>query len=340
VSGPSGKIKAQKEQEMIPRITIPDDFPPVVSGSAAEDRIRSLGELEIFCRKAESEEELIERLKESAVVIGTRAFTLFTRRILSSCPRLRLISILGTGTDNVDLRAAAELGMTVTNTPGANAVAVAEHAVALMFSLVRQIPVLDREVRLGRWPRVDMVQLRGKVMGLLGLGAIGRHVAGMTRGLGMETIAWTLHPSPERAGQSGVRFVSREELLENSDVLSLHLRLNDETRGFIRKEDFDRMKPSACFVNTARAALVEPGALIEALRTRKIAGAALDVFDSEPLPAEDPLATMPNVVLTAHCAALTPEATRNSLAMAIENVSHFLEGKQIEPARLVVKGSR
>ena len=333
-------IEAQKEIEMIPRITIPDDFPPVVSGSAAEQGIRSLGELEIFCRKAETEGELIERLKESEVVIGTRAFTLFTRRILSCCPRLRLISILGTGTDNVDLKAAAELGMTVTNTPGANALAVAEHAVALMFSVVRRVPLLDREVRSGHWPRVDMVQLSGKVMGLLGLGAIGRHVARMTRGLGMETIAWTRHPSPERAGECGVRLVSREELLENSDVLSLHLRLNDETRGFIRREDFDRMKPSAFLVNTARAALVEPGALVEALRAEKIAGAALDVFDREPLPAEDPLATMPNVVLTAHCGALTPEATHNSLAMAIQNVSRFLEGKQIDPARLVVMGNR
>jgi phosphoglycerate dehydrogenase-like enzyme len=325
---------------MIPRITIPDDFPPVVTGTTAEEKISSLGELRIYCRKAETEAELTERLQDSQVVIGTRAFTHLTGKILASCPKLRLIAILGTGTDNVDLKEAAELGITVTNTPGANALAVAEHAVALLFSLVRQIPLLDREVRSGRWPRVDMVQLNGKVMGLLGLGAIGGHVARITKGLGMETIAWTLHPSPERAKQSGVEFVSREKLLKNSDVLSLHLRLNDETRGFIRKEDFDRMKPSAWLVNTARAALVEPGALSDALRTRKIAGAALDVFDQEPLPAKDPLASLPNVVLTAHCAALTPEATHNSLTMAIENVAHFLDGKQIDPARLVVKGSR
>jgi phosphoglycerate dehydrogenase-like enzyme len=156
----------------------------------------------------------------------------------------------------------------------------------------------------------------------------------------METIAWTFHPSTERAKESGVRFVSREELLENSDFLSLHLRLNDETRGFIRKEDFDRMKPSAFLINTARAALVEPGALCEALRSGKIAGAGLDVFDHEPLPADDPLASLSNVVLTAHCAALTPEATRNSLMTAIENVSRFLGGKKIDPTRLVVRGRR
>jgi D-3-phosphoglycerate dehydrogenase len=251
-----------------------------------------------------------------------------------------LISILGTGTDNVDLKTAAELGITVTNTPGTNALAVAEHTLALLISLVRQIPLLDREVRCGRWPKVDMVQLNGKVMGLLGLGAIGKHVARIANGLGMETIAWTLHPSAERAEESGVRFVSREELLENSDVLSLHLRLNDKTRGFMKKEDFDRMKPSAFLVNTARAALVEPGALYEALRSGKIAGAGLDVFDHEPLPLDDPLASLSNVVLTAHCAALTPEATRNSLMTAVENVTRFLGGKKIDPARLVVKGRR
>jgi phosphoglycerate dehydrogenase-like enzyme len=325
---------------MIPRITIPDDFPPVVTGSDAEEKIRSLGALKIYCAKAETEDQLIERLKESEVVISTRAFTLLTGKILSSCPRLRLISILGTGTDNVDLRSAAELGITVTNTPGTNALAVAEHTMALLFSLVRQIPLLDREVRSGRWPRVDMVQLGGKVMGLLGLGAIGRHVARIANGIGMETIAWTLHPSAERARENGVRFVSREELLGNSDFLSLHLRLSDETRGFIRKEDFDDMKPSAFLINTARAALVEPGALYEALRSGKIAGAGLDVFDHEPLPAEDPLASLSNVVLTAHCAALTPEATRNSLMTAIENVSHFLAGQAVRADNLVVKGKR
>ena len=325
---------------MIPRIVIPDDFPPVVTGSTAEKEIRFLGELKIHCSKAETEDELIERLKESDVVLSTRAFTHLSGHVLASCPSLKMISILGAGTDNVDLKAAAELGITVTNTPGANALAVAEHTVALLFSLARRIPLLDREVRSGNWPRVDMVQLSGKVMGLLGLGAIGGHVARLAGALGMEVIAWTMHPSPERAQKSGVRFASREELLKSADVISLHLRLNDETRGFLRREHFDRMKPSAFLINTARAALIEPGVLPEALRLGKIAGAALDVFDREPLPTDDPLMGLPNSVLTAHCAALTPEAIRNSLLMAIENISGFLASRQNDPARVVVKGNR
>jgi phosphoglycerate dehydrogenase-like enzyme len=185
-----------------------------------------------------------------------------------------------------------------------------------------------------------MVQLSGKVLGLFGLGVIGRHVARMARGLGMDVIAWTHHPSPERAEENNVRFLSKEALLKSADVVSLHLRLNDETRGFLKKKDFDLMKPNVFFVNTARARLVEPGALEEALRSKKIAGAALDVYDQEPLPPGDPLTTLPNVVLTPHNSGMTPEATIMGLMMAVENVETFLAGREIDPSCLVVRGSR
>ncbi len=185
-----------------------------------------------------------------------------------------------------------------------------------------------------------MTQLSGKIFGLMGLGAIGRNVARMARGLGMEVIAWTLHPSPEREKESGARFVSKEELLKTSDVVSLHLALKDETRGFFRKEDFDLMKSTAFFVNTARAGLMESGALHEALRSKKIAGAALDVYDREPLPPADPIATLSNVVMTPHTAGMTPEATLHGLLMAVENVESFLAGRAINPGCQVVKGSR
>jgi D-3-phosphoglycerate dehydrogenase len=321
-------------------ITIPDDFPKAISGTKAEARVRTLGEVHIYTRKAETQEELMERIKGSEAVINIRAYTHLTREVLAACPNLRLISVWGTGTDNVDLGSARELGITVTNTPGANALSVAEHTIAILLSLARQIPYLDREVRSGNWPRTEMVQLSGKVLGLLGLGAVGRHMARMAKGLGMEVIAWTFHPSPERGKESGVRFVSREELLKDSDVVSLHLRLNDETRGFLKKEDFDLMKPTAFFVNTARADLVEPGEPYEALRSEKIAGAALDVYDQEPLPPSHPVTTLPNVVLTPHNAGLTPEASISGLMMAAENVESFFKGRKINPACLVVRGSR
>lgn len=325
---------------MLSNITVPDDFPQVLSGTAVEKKLKTLGEVTVFSTKAKTEDELIERIRESQIVINIRAYTHFTRKVLGSCPNLRLISIWGTGTDNVDIRAAEKLGITVTNTPGANALSVAEHTIAILLALARQIPTLDRQVRSGSWPRVEMTQLSGKVLGLAGLGAIGKYVCQTAKGLGMNVIAWTLHPSPERAKESGVRFVSKEQLLKDSDVVSLHLRLNEETKGFMKMEQFDLMKSSAFFVNTARAALVEPGVLYEALRLKKIAGAALDVFDHEPIPPEDPLLTLPNVVLTPHNAGMTPEAMLNGLMMAVENVEVFLAGEDINPAHIVVSGTR
>ncbi len=325
---------------MTHRLIIPDDFPKAISGTKAEDKLKTLGEVQTYLDKAKTQEELIARIKEAEVVINIRAYTHLNKAVLASCRKLKLISIWGTGTDNVDLESARKLGITVTNTPGANALSVAEHTIAILLSLARQIPLLDREVRSGNWPRVEMVQLSGKVLGLFGLGAIGRHVARMAKGLGMDVIAWTFHPSPERAKESGVRFVSRKKLLESSDVVSLHLLLTDETRGFLKKEDFDSMKPTAFFVNTARAGLVEPEALYEALRSKKIAGAALDAYDQEPLPPAHPLTTLPNVVFTPHNAGMTPEAIIHGLMMAVENVEAFLAGKGIHPAYVVVKGSR
>jgi D-3-phosphoglycerate dehydrogenase len=325
---------------MTHRITIPDDFPRAISGTKAEDKVKTLGEVQIYRDKAKTQEELLKRIKESEVVINIRAYTNLNAEVLASCRNLRLISIWGTGTDNVDLRSAGELGITVTNTPGANALSVAEHTIAILLSLARQIPLLDREVRSGNWPRVEMVQLSGKLLGLLGLGAIGGHVARMAKGLGMEVIAWTFHPSTERAKESGVRFVSKEQLLQNSDVVSLHLLLTGETRAFFKKGNFDLMKRTAFFVNTARAGLIEPGELYEALRSKKIAGAALDVYDEEPLPPGHPLTTLPNVVFTPHNSGLTPEAAINGLMMAVENVEAFLAGREINSAYVVVRGTR
>jgi len=325
---------------MTHRITIPDDYPMAISGTKAEERAKALGDVDIHTNKAETQEDLIDRIKEAEAVINIRAYTYLNREVLTCCPKLRLISIWGTGTDNVDLEAAREMGITVTNTPGANALAVAEHTIALLFSLARQIPNLDYEIRQGNWPRGEMVQINGKVLGLLGLGAIGKYVAKMAKGLGMDVIAWTFQPSPERAKESGVRFVSKEQLLKTSDVVSIHLRLNDETREFLNKEDFDLMKPTAFLVNTARGGLVETDALYNALQSKRVAGAALDVFDKEPLPAGDPLASLPNVVMTPHNAGMTPESITNGLMMTVENVESFLSGRGIDPACLVVRGNR
>ncbi len=322
------------------KIVVPDDFPVAISGTDAESKLLTLGDTTIYTDKAETPEGLIERIQDAEVAVNIRAYSKFTREVMGACPGLRMISIWGTGTDNVDLPAAKELGITVTNTPGANALSVAEHTLAVMLALGRQIPLLDSGTRAGQWPRVPMVQLSGKVLGIIGLGAIGTHLARMAKGLGMEVIAWTRRADPERAEKAGVRFVSREALMETSDVVSMHLGLNDETCGFLTAEDFDRMKPNAFFVNTARAGLIAPGALVDALENKKIAGAALDAFDAEPIPADDPLTRFPNVVLTPHNAGMTPESTHTGLMMTVDNVADFLSGKGVNPDYVVVERTR
>lgn len=315
------------------RIVVPDDFPRVLAGTRAHDRLRTLGDVAVFDTAPGSDAELIRRLEGATVALNIRAYCAFNREVLAATTTLRLISIWGTGTDNVDLGAARQLGVAVTNTPGVNAVAVAEHTLALILAVVRRLPHVDAEIRRGRWPRSLVPQLRGKTLGVLGLGAIGRHVARFGRALGMEVLAWTFHPTEERARGLGVAMASLDEVLARADVLSIHLRLSPESRGLVGRAQLARMKPTAFLVNTARGAIVEEEALCDALEAGRLAGAGLDAFVQEPLPPDHRLLRLPNVVLTPHSGATTPEVIEEGLDLAVENVARFLRG---DPINLVV----
>jgi phosphoglycerate dehydrogenase-like enzyme len=308
-------------------IVVPDDFPSVFEGSAAHERARALGEVRVHAeRGAEDEAELARRIGNAAVAVNIRAYARFTEAVFRACPGLRMISIWGTGTDNVDLAAAARRGITVCNTPGVNAYAVAEHAIALMLAVARRIPGIDREMRGGGWPRDMLVQLHGKTLAVFGSGAIGARVAQLARGFGMEVLSWSAR---------GDTVAAKEELLRRADFVSLHLRLVPQTRGFIGRTEFALMKPEAFLINTARGPLVDREALLEALASRRIAGAGLDVFHDEPVKPDDPLLRSTHVVLSPHNAGQTPEVRRDGLLAAIENVERFLAGKPINvvPAR-------
>ncbi len=313
----------------MPRIAIPDDAPPVLRASAVWPALASRAELDYHDTLPGPEERLAERIGAAEVVLNIRASSKFTERVLAACPRLRLISVWGTGTDHVDLAAAARHGITVTNTPGVSAISIAEHALALLLAVARRIPHLDAATRRGEWPRGESVELCGKTCGVLGLGAIGRRFAGIAAGIGMRVIAWTMHPTPE----PGVEFVELDDLYRASDAVSIHLRLSPATEGFIGPRQLALMKPTAILINTARGAIVDEAALIEALAAGRIAGAGLDVFSAEPLPPSHPLANLPNVVLTPHCAGITPEALEAGLRMAVENIWEFLAGR---PAHVVI----
>jgi len=304
----------------MPLIVIPDDEPAVMSPSGAFQKLSGY-EVRTYATRPSGATELIDRIRDAEVVINIRATTRFSADVLPECKRLRLISIWGTGTDNVDLAAAKARGIRVTNTPGVSAIAVAEHTIALMFAVAKQIVLIDRAVREGQWPRAMATELRGKTLGLIGTGAIGREVARMAAALGMRVIGWTFHPVAEM-----VEWVAFDEIFRRSDVVSVHVRQSPETFHLIRREHFQSMKSSAFFINTARGAVVDEADLVHAVQTGRIAGAGLDVFEREPLPASSPLLSLGNVVLTPHAAGITPGTTEAGLALAIENVFSFLAG--------------
>jgi len=304
------------------RVSIPDDAPPVLATSAVWPDLARRAELDYHDTLPGSEDLLIERIGAAELVLNIRSSSKFSERVFEACPRLRLVSLWGTGTDHVDLPAAARHGVTITNTPGVSAISIAEHALALLLAVARRIPQVDAATRRGEWARGQSVEIRGKVCGIVGLGAIGTEFARIAAAMGMRVIAWTMHPR----AIPGVELVELDELYRTSDVVSLHLRLSPETVGFVGAPHFALMKKSGILINTARGAIVDEAAMIEALSSGRISGAGLDVFATEPLPAGHPLTKLANVAITPHCAGVTPEALEAGLRMAVENIWAFLSG--------------
>ena len=247
---------------------------------------------------------------------------------VARCPDLKHVVFLGTGAASyMDVAALAARGIAVHLIKGYGDTAVAEHTIALMFAAAREIAPMDRGIRQGGWPINEGVQLAGKTLGLIGLGGIGREVARIGRGIGMRVIAWNRSP----ASDAGVEMVELDDLLARADVLSLHLVLGDETRGFLDAARFAKLKRGALFVNTARGALVDEAAFLAALADGTIRHAGLDVFHAEPLKADNPLAALPNVTLSAHSAFRTQEASETLLRRAIDIVRTLVanEGPKI-----------
>jgi D-3-phosphoglycerate dehydrogenase len=236
---------------------------------------------------------------------------------IAQCPALKHIVFCGTGASSyMDVAALKALGVTVHTYRGYGDTSVAEHTIALMFACCRDIALSDRKIRAGTWEPLEGVELRGKTLGVIGLGGIGREVARIGAGIGMKVIGWNRTPRPD----AGIAAVDIDTLLANSDVISLNLSLHEETRGFLDAGRIKRIKPGAILVNTARGALVDEAALIEALASGRIRHAGLDVFHAEPLKADHPLARMDNVTLSPHAAFRTPEASMNLLRRALDIV--------------------
>jgi D-3-phosphoglycerate dehydrogenase len=317
----------------MPFVVVPDDFPSIFSDTHPHRALQQCAQVKVYTDKASSPDELIQRLKGAQVAVNIRAYSKFTAPLMEACTDLKMIAVLGIGTDNIDLPAASRLGIKVTNTPGYSAVAVAEHALTLMLSVARRIPQHQQELHSGRWTRIPMIQLHGKCLGLIGFGSIGRQMASLAKGIGMSVFAWTLHPDRERAAQAGIEFVPWEQILSISDVLSIHIRASEKTRHLINRQAFTKMKPNCILVNTARASIVDSDAMLEALKAGLLAGAGLDVYDQEPLPPDNPLLSLPNVVLSPHNSGMTPEAIQRGNEMVVENVVAFLEGRVLNEVK-------
>jgi D-3-phosphoglycerate dehydrogenase len=317
-----------------PVIVIPADDPVQIGDSPQLDRLREVADVKLYSDRAASSEELVRRAQEGDIMINSRGHVHWPAELLSQLPRLKMMSTCSIGTDAIDLEQAARQGVVVSNIPGRTAPVVAEHALALMLAVARRTAFQTAELKAGRWTKRENVFLAGKTLGVIGTGAIGAATARLARAIGMRVIAWTFHPTPERAAELGLEFVDLDVLLARSDVVSLHVRLTADSRHLIGREQLERMKPGALLVNTARGGVIDTQALIAALDSGHLGGAALDVFDVEPLPADHPILHCEQVVLTPHAADQNPEGVEMLNTGAVENVLAFLRG---EPQNVVTR---
>ena len=308
------------------KIVVPGDLPPQIQSSPHLERLKPYGDVVLYTDRPETPEEKIHRAEEADILINSRGIVKWPAEILRQLPKLKLISLCSIGTDMIALDEAKQRGITVCNQPGRTAPVVAEHGFGLMFALAKRAAFLTASMKAGGWPRMDNVYLQRKTLGIVGTGHIGAEMARLGRAIGMNVIAWTYNPSEARAEALGVRFVSLDELLQTSDVVSLHVRLTEESHHLIGARELSLMKQGALLINVARGGVVDTDALIDALKSGHLGGAAIDVYDEEPLPASHPLLECEQVILTPHCADMTPEGVELLNEGAVDNIIAFLEG--------------
>lgn len=306
-------------------LVTPASFKPG-KGGAAFELLRSFSDNLVFnpLERPLSEEELIPLLSDCEGYIAGLDF--ITGKVIESAKSLKVISRYGAGFDQVDLAAAKEKGIVVCNTPGVNANAVADLTFALLLSVARGIPALDRKTRAGEWPRSNGIELYGKTIGILGLGAVGRAVAKRASGFSMRIMACDPCIDMEYAAANGIIAVGFDELIGEADFLSLHLPLTKETRHIISGEVMRKMKKGALIINTARGGILDEEAAYELLKSGHLGGLGLDVFEKEP-PVSSPLFTLDNLAVTPHSAAHTTEAVAAMAELSVKNLIDVLSGR-------------
>ena len=307
------------------RVAVLDDVHKVYEGTAGIRRLRERAEVVVFTRGFGGP----EALRGFAGLIANRERTRFTRELLERLPDLKIIAQTGNHAYHIDLAAADARGIVVGKASGGFCTGAAELAIGLAIALMRHIPAATAALKAGDWPSPLGYELHGKTLGIVGLGHVGRHVATIARAFGMRVIAWSRSLDAASAADVGAEARALDDLLREADVVSVHATLSDETRGLLDARRLALMKPGACLVNTARGPIVDEAALVQALTTRRIAGAALDVFDREPLPPQHPLRSLPNVVLTPHLGWPTDKMYEQFADAAADVLLAYMDGREV-----------
>jgi phosphoglycerate dehydrogenase-like enzyme len=307
------------------RVAILDDIHEAYEGTRGVIRLRERAEVKIFTSSFGDP----SALRGYDAVVANRERTKFTRSLFELLPDLRIIAQTGNHAYHIDLAAAEDRKIIVGKATGGGCTSAAELAIGLMLALLRQIPSIDSEVKRGRWPTPMTRVLRGKTLGIVGLGYVGRHVAKIAKAFEMRVLAWGRSLTPAAATSVQAEKCELDDLLSASDIVSVHATLSPETRGLIDAKRLRLMRPSAYLVNTARGPIVDEGALCAALTANQIAGAGLDVFDEEPLPPGHPLTKLPNVILTSHIGWPTDEMYAQFADAAADVLLAYLDGKDV-----------
>ena len=313
---------------MTTRIAILDDYQNAALDAADWNSLGPEVWIEVFNQYIEGETAAAEALQGFDVVVGMRERTPFPKSLIDALGDLKLLVTSGMLNLSFDMAAARERGIVVSGTAMLGHPA-AEHALALIFALFKKIPAANRIMHEGGWQGSVSETMNGKTLGLLGLGKLGEKVAKVGLALGMDVIAWSQNLTDERCAEVGVTRVGKDALFAESDLISIHLLLSDRTRGLVGRAEFSLMKPSAYLVNTSRGPIVDEGALVEALANNTIAGAGIDVYDTEPLPKDHPLRGLDNAVLTGHTGYVVRELYALAYGEAVEDIRAWMKGEPI-----------
>jgi|SRR5665213_1520794 len=321
------------------RVAVLDDYQRSALGLADWKSLQPQAQIEAFPDHVAEEDILARRLHTFEAVVLMRERTPFPRSLIEKLPNLRLIVTAGMKNAAIDSAAATARGIQICGTETLG-YPTAELTWGLIIALLRKIPQEFAALKLGRWQSTLGAGLRGKTLGIVGLGRLGSQMATIGNAFGMQVLAWSPNLTAAHAAELGAQRVEKDKLFSRADVVTVHLGLGDSTRGVVSAAEFARMKPTAYLVNTSRGPIVQEAALIEALKARRIAGAAIDVFDREPVPAGHPLLALDNLLVTPHLGYVTEENYRLIYGHAVENIRAFLDGKPIRtmnvPAPVVV----